>query len=161
MKGDMPGTCTRRQLPIRRFDMSQRSRVRVDSTDKNAIGAKVGGQREPAARIGKDAVRVGTFLPLGVWPFALMLIAAARRAEPSIAADGEACDVTPHIVRHVNRTPAPVDAHVTRRSAMCQLLAKAGQGAIATNLECADRTSRSGADLVDFIHRIEHAAVRM
>src|SRR5947209_1761816 len=102
--------------------MAQRSTLEIELVHEHAVGAEVCGEREAVGGIGKDAVRMRRFLPLGVRSFSLVLYNGGGWGEGTIRLDREQRHAPPGVVGDEKGAAATVHAHVAGRAAFRRLL---------------------------------------
>jgi hypothetical protein len=145
----------------RRADRGERAGAGVERVDGHAIGAEIGGHRPAVARVGEDAVRVRSLLPVGARPAPGVLVEEGTRAGAAVGAQWKGGDAAAHVVGDHEQPPGRIGGDVARRAAaggdgLAQRREVAG-GAV--DGEGAHGARRGAGEAVDLVHDVQHAAV--
>src|SRR2546426_6861762 len=137
--------------------MAQRFAVQIETVDEHALGAEVCGERVAVGGIGKNTVGVRRFLALGVRSFSRVLNHGRGRRECTIRLDRQQRDAAPGVVGDEKGAATPVHAHVAGFATSRRLLVQPSEHAGSSLY----RKGAHHAGLLELLHRIEHALVRV
>src|SRR4051812_11913660 len=161
MKGDVSGSSSRAHDGVASIDVMDGAVLRIEPVKKNAVGAQVGRQSEAVGWIAEDAVRVRRALAIDNWPATDVRHNLTARSERSIGLDRDDCDAAAVVIGDQRHPSSLIDAHVAGPGAAGPLAVEVGEPTIAGNREGAHRSPRSAVVLLDFVHGVEDATVRV